>query len=504
MEANTEFERVGLATAREPAAVRTAAPVTSGNEAAADPGAMSEAALTQIRARIIHRDSTTRRLLAVADCFAVAVSLTVAAVIADSQALGWATLAAPIFVVLVAKTIGLYDRDEHLLHKTTLDEFPTLFALATTSALIFYLAGGLLVSEEPSREQTALFWGLMLVLLIFFRSVARGLSRTVTADERCMFVGDADDAEEFRQKLATSPLVDATLVGWIPVTDAIDAGNGDRVHLFNRIQAVVQERQVERVILGPEPGGSEELLDSIRKIKGFGVKVSVLPDAARVVNSSVELDRLNGISLLGVRRFEITNSSRYLKRGFDLLGSSIAIVITFPLLVLTAIAIKLDSAGPVLFAQRRAGRHGTPFNMVKFRSMVDGADELKDELRHLNEADGVFKIPNDPRITRVGRLIRALHIDELPQLINVLRGDMSLVGPRPLPLDEDLRIEGWHRRRLDLRPGITGAWQVLGSSRIPVREMVRLDYQYVADWSLWNDVRILLLTISHIARRRGQ
>jgi lipopolysaccharide/colanic/teichoic acid biosynthesis glycosyltransferase len=129
----------------------------------------------------------------------------------------------------------------------------------------------------------------------------------------------------------------------------------------------------------------------------------------------------------------------------------------------------------VFFRQARAGRHGQPFEMVKFRSMVLGAEEKQDELMH-----------------------------ELPQLINVVRGEMSLVGPRPLPLDEDRRIEGWHRRRLDLSPGITGPWQILGSARIPVREMVKLDYQYVADWSLWNDVRILLLTTGHVARRRGQ
>jgi lipopolysaccharide/colanic/teichoic acid biosynthesis glycosyltransferase len=152
---------------------------------------------------------------------------------------------------------------------------------------------------------------------------------------------------------------------------------------------------------------------------------------------------------------------------------------------------------------RHAGRHGEAFEMLKFRSMVDGAERQRDDLVHLNEADGVFKIADDPRITRVGRVIRRLHIDEIPQLVNVVRGDMSLVGPRPLPLDEDRRIEGWHRRRLDLRPGITGPWQVLGSSRIPISEMVQLDYQYVANLSLWNDIRILLLTVPQIARRRG-
>jgi lipopolysaccharide/colanic/teichoic acid biosynthesis glycosyltransferase len=232
--------------------------------------------------------------------------------------------------------------------------------------------------------------------------------------------------------------------------------------------------------------------------------VSVLPDVARLVNPSIELDRLNGITLLGLRRFEITHSSHVLKRAFDVLGAALGLLVTWPLCVVIAICVRLDSAGPALFRQPRAGRHGRPFVMLKFRSMYVGADADKDGLRHLNEANGVFKIADDPRITHVGAVIRRLHLDELPQLINVLRGDMSLVGPRPLPLDEDQRIEGWHRRRLDLRPGITGTWQILGSARIPTSEMVQLDYQYVADWSVWNDLRILLLTIGHVARGRGQ
>ena len=489
VEAKSEIEAVGLGSFEE---LVTTHPVAQPPSAA------------NVRKRMQYRDSTSRRLLAVADAFAVSISLTIATLLTGGHQLEWLTLAVPVLFVVIAKTIGLYDRDEHLIHKTTLDEFPALFGLATTSTLLFYLSGGLLVDGQPGQEQTALFWGLLIVLLIALRSIARALSRGLTATERCLFVGDAADADEFREKLATNHLVDAELVGWIPVSGTLGGDATDRLPLFERIRTVSVERQVERVILGPEPGGSEELLDSIRKIKGLGIKVSVLPDVARVVNTSIELDRLNGITLLGVRRFEITGSSRHLKRAFDLVGSSVAVALASPLLVVVAIAVKLDSPGPVLFAQRRAGRHGEPFNMLKFRSMIDGAEGLKDDLRHLNEADGVFKIADDPRITRVGRIIRKAHIDELPQLINVLRGDMSLVGPRPLPLDEDLRIEGWHRRRLDLRPGITGSWQVLGSSRIPVREMVKLDYQYVADWSLWNDVRILMLTIGHIARRRGQ
>jgi lipopolysaccharide/colanic/teichoic acid biosynthesis glycosyltransferase len=174
-----------------------------------------------------------------------------------------------------------------------------------------------------------------------------------------------------------------------------------------------------------------------------------------------------------------------------------------PFLAIVAIAIKLDSRGPVFFRQLRIGRDGRPFEMIKFRTMVDGADQRKHELHHLNEAVGLFKITHDPRITRVGRLLRKTSLDELPQLFNVVRGDMSLVGPRPLVAEEDRRIRGWHRHRLQLTPGMTGHWQILGSARIPLDEMVRIDYLYVTNWSLWNDVKILLRTVPYVLARRG-
>ncbi len=152
----------------------------------------------------------------------------------------------------------------------------------------------------------------------------------------------------------------------------------------------------------------------------------------------------------------------------------------------------------------RVGRHGKRFEMIKFRTMVPNAEELKDSLRHRNEAqEGLFKIAEDPRVTRVGRLLRKSALDELPQLLNIVRGEMSLVGPRPLVVDEDRQVEGWHRRRLELTPGMTGPWQILGPSSVPLKEMVAIDYLYVANWSLWTDVKILLRTVPHVLGRRG-
>jgi lipopolysaccharide/colanic/teichoic acid biosynthesis glycosyltransferase len=223
-----------------------------------------------------------------------------------------------------------------------------------------------------------------------------------------------------------------------------------------------------------------------------------------VVGSSVVFDDLHGVTLMGVRRFDLKRSSALLKRAFDLLGASLGLLTVSPLMAAIAIAIQLDSKGPVLFKQLRVGRDGRRFGLLKFRTMVPNAEELKHTLTDLNEAqEGLFKIVEDPRVTRVGRLLRKTALDELPQLFNVLRGEMSLVGPRPLIVDEDRKIEGWSRRRLALHPGITGHWQILGPASVSLREMVAIDYLYVANWSLWTDVKILLRTVPHVLCRRG-
>jgi lipopolysaccharide/colanic/teichoic acid biosynthesis glycosyltransferase len=196
--------------------------------------------------------------------------------------------------------------------------------------------------------------------------------------------------------------------------------------------------------------------------------------------------------------------ARATKRTIDLIGALLLIAILFPLLVVIALLIKLDSPGPILFRQRRIGRHDVPFSMLKFRTMVDGADEQKAALRHLNQAaEGLFKIDGDPRVTRIGRWLRGTSFDELPQLVHVVTGKMSLVGPRPLVPEEDALITGVNRSRLEMRPGMTGVWQVNGASSIPISEMVVLDRGYREDWSLWFDTRILLQTASHVILRRG-
>jgi lipopolysaccharide/colanic/teichoic acid biosynthesis glycosyltransferase len=234
------------------------------------------------------------------------------------------------------------------------------------------------------------------------------------------------------------------------------------------------------------------------------VKFSLLPRVFEVVGSAVAFDYVGGLTLLGMRRFGLSRRARLIKRAFDVVGSAALMVALAPLLATVAATIRLTSPGPAVFRQTRVGRNGRSFEMLKFRTMVIDADARKAELLSLNEADGLFKIYDDPRITAVGRLLRRCWLDELPQLVNVLRGDMSLVGPRPLVVDEDEKIVGWHRNRLDLTPGMTGSWQVLGAARIPLREMVTIDYLYVTNWSLWGDIKILLRTVPCVVGRRGE
>jgi lipopolysaccharide/colanic/teichoic acid biosynthesis glycosyltransferase len=195
-----------------------------------------------------------------------------------------------------------------------------------------------------------------------------------------------------------------------------------------------------------------------------------------------------------------------LKRTFDLVAATLGLLFLAPLFAAVALCIKLGSRGPVFFRQVRRGANGTTFRIYKFRTMVAGAEEKKADVVHLNmhrdRDPRMTKIPDDPRVTRVGRFLRRTSIDELPQLINVIKGEMSLVGPRPLILEEDAHVLEWARKRLDLKPGITGLWQVLGRSDIPFDEMTKLDYVYVTNWSLREDIRLILLTIPSLLRSR--
>jgi exopolysaccharide biosynthesis polyprenyl glycosylphosphotransferase len=408
-------------------------------------------------------------------------------------------------LLIWAKLNGLYDRDETLLRKTTLDEAPKLFQAATLFALGVYLADGLLVSgRQLDRHQALFLWLGLTALLMLNRSVARMIVLRIAPTERCLFIGDERSAATVRAKLAHGG-IKAKVVAHLDLDKAApwstDTFSTPRL---SEIRDLAQSLDVHRAIIAPGMADSREALNLVRTLKAVGVRVSVLPRMLEVVGSSVEFDDVHGITLMGVRRFDLTRSSAGVKRAFDLVGASVGLLAIAPLMIALAVAVKLDGRGPVFFRQLRVGRHGRRFHMLKFRTMVPEADSLKDSLRDQNEAlEGLFKIADDPRVTPIGRFLRRTALDELPQLFNVVRGEMSLVGPRPLVVEEDRRIEGWHRRRLELMPGMTGPWQILGPARVPLKEMVTLDYLYVANWSLWTDVKILLRTVPHVIGRRG-
>ena len=222
--------------------------------------------------------------------------------------------------------------------------------------------------------------------------------------------------------------------------------------------------------------------------------------------SRVELNTIDGFDtpLLGLRRTPTSEVGLALKRVMDILVSSVMLIGAAPVMLATAAAIKLTSSGPIFFQQERSGRNGRRFTMFKFRSMVVDAEKRKKELAHLNEMSGpVFKITRDPRVTRIGQLIRKTSVDELPQLFNILRGDMSLVGPRPpLPSEVD-QYQPWQRRRLSVKPGLTGLWQVSGRNNVDFEEWMAMDLRYIDDWSLWLDMKIILRTVPAVLFRAG-
>jgi exopolysaccharide biosynthesis polyprenyl glycosylphosphotransferase len=460
---------------------------------------------------VMHRDALLRRALAFVDVVAAFAALFAVIRFIDAGQVHLRPIVLLVipFVLLTGKIIGLYDRDANVLRKTTIDEAPSIFYLAVVYSLALWLCETVLFRGYLARPQVLGMVMATFLLDLLGRTLARKLVFALTSPERCIVVGDADDAVRIAGKLDGASAVNATVVGRVPLhvreNDGHFGGTVPVLGHYASLTRIVALHSVERVVIAPHDDSQEQILDAIRLVKALGVKVSVLPRLLEVLGSASTVDEIDGIWLLGVRQFGLARSSEFLKRTMDIVIAGAALVALGPLFIFLTLAVKLDGAGPIFFRQPRVGRRGASFWMLKFRSMVPDAEARKAGLLTLNEAEGgLFKIDEDPRITRVGRLLRRTSLDELPQLINVLRGDMSLVGPRPLVPDEDALIEGWRRRRLAVKPGMTGLWQIFGSSRIPMHEMVKIDYIYGANWSLWLDLRILLRTIPYVLSRRGQ
>jgi exopolysaccharide biosynthesis polyprenyl glycosylphosphotransferase len=411
----------------------------------------------------------------------------------------------------------LYHLDSYRADYSAADEIGPVLQMVTLWSWTTLLALSAVRADHVPVPRIALFWAVTLVLLVVLRSAARCFAtRQVWYLQNAVIVGPVRQASAILQKILRHPEWGINVVACVAspggtrfadrTTRLLDLvpvlpGDADVVEQVNRLD-------VDRVMLAPAVSESRRWAHVIRELSDLGVHVDLVPSWSDVVGKRFDLHELEGMPLLTMPRPSLGKSALRLKRALDLAASAIALLILAPVFAACAVAIKLESPGPVFFRQRRIGRGDLPFDVFKFRSMQLDADERKDEVADLNfhggaNDHGMFKIREDPRITRVGQFLRRYSLDELPQLLNILRGDMSLVGPRPLIETEDRQIEGRFRRRLDLTPGLTGLWQANGRSEIPFEEMVNLDYLYVTNWTLWGDLKLLMRTCSAVVRGRG-
>ena len=420
-------------------------------------------------------------------------------------------LCLPLWVV-AAKLYGLYDKDEERTDHSTADDFGGVFHLVTVSTWLLY-AGSLLTSWfNPQFGKLFLFWGLAAIGVPLARGGVRAVCRRqVSYLQNTIILGAGDVGQTIARKLLKHPEYGINLVGFVDGKPKQRVPGLDHLTLLGDqadLPELVDLLDVERVIVAFSNDDHNASLDLIRTLNDRDVQVDIVPRFFDVLTPGVDLHSVEGLLMCGLRPCRLSRSSRLMKRSFDVIVSAIGLVILLPAFPLIAAAIKFDSPGPVFFRQVRRGEHGREFSIWKFRTMSADADARKKDVAHLNKhlAPGgdprMFKIDDDPRVTRVGRILRRLSVDELPQLMNVLCGEMSLVGPRPLIPDEDRYVSEWAYRRLDLRPGLTGLWQVLGRDDIGFEEMVQLDYRYVTSWSLVEDLKLVLRTVPAVIRQR--
>jgi len=472
--------------------------------------------------RRYRRGALVRRSLLVADVMGLVLAFVLAtAIVSSSGASGDRVtpgfeyvaflLAIPLWLLLL-RLEGLYDRDEERTDHSTVDDIVGVFRSVTIGVWIFALFGVATHLVQPVLARLGVFWLAAVVLIPTLRSLARTLCRHLPGyEQNAVIVGAGHVGQQLALKLTNHREYGINLVGFVDDRPTgLDDELAQRLPLLlggpDRLRECVLEHGVERVIFAFSNDSHEAVLANIRAIRDLDVQIDIVPRYFEVFGGGAEVHTLEGIPLVGLRPMRLSRSSRILKRAFDLVAATLGLLFLAPLFAAAALCIKLESRGPVFFRQVRRGSNGTTFRIYKFRTMVAEAEEKKVDVVHLNmhrERDPrMTKIPDDPRVTRVGRFLRRTSIDELPQLINVIKGEMSLVGPRPLILEEDAFVQEWARKRLDLKPGITGLWQVLGRSDIPFDEMTKLDYVYVTNWSLREDIRLILLTVPSLLRPR--
>ena len=439
------------------------------------------------------RDSRRRRLLAVADAIvAGGIGLVIAGVAGTSA---WWALAAVPTGILLAKMLGLYDADHRAIRHLTIDEVPAIVvwcsALAITCALV--------APETISVATFALVVPPAIALAAGLRALARVAWRRTTPPESTLVVGVGEPADAIARKIALFPDMHLELRGTHAPAAHLERINGAGDGAIDRVLS-----GIDRVVLawsGASPAFVRRLLEHCRQHE---VKLSVISPFRGHARPALRLSQVADLPILEYNTWDVPRSTAALKRGFDVVGAGVALVLLAPVFAAAALAIRLDDGGPVFFRQRRAGRNGEPFTMLKFRSMDVDAEQQLQALVDLDAlAHPMFKLRPDPRITHVGRFLRRFSLDELPQLVNVLRGEMSLVGPRPEEVLLTDRYEAEHRFRLAVKPGVTGPMQVFGRGELSFEERLAVEIDYVENISITRDLWLLAQTVPAVVRGTG-
>jgi exopolysaccharide biosynthesis polyprenyl glycosylphosphotransferase len=452
------------------------------------------------------RGALLRRLLAVGDwgaLLAVLCVVTATSSATDVADLFWAVLFSPSWVIVV-KLQGLYDNDHRRIRHSTLDELPSLVTASVLGTLV--LDALLALSPAgPLSPASAIAVGVGAFLASFaLRGILRFLWNHLTGLSTGLVIGPARAVDMVARRVSTHPETRLALVGYLSTAGAAEAKELPRLGSPADISRVAREHAIERVVVTEGQMSQIDAERLIEECKAEGLALTFLPQHYGLLGPGIELNRLAELPVLDFRFSDPPRSTMAMKRAMDVVVSALLLVALSPLLLGVAVWILLDDGRPVFFRQRRAGKEGEPFTMVKFRTMVTDAEQRLPELVDIASLDQpAFKIPDDPRVTRSGRFLRRTSIDELPQLWNVLKGEMSLVGPRP----EEERVVALYderqRGRLAIKPGVTGPMQVYGRSDLTFEERLAMERDYLDNLSLLTDLAILLRTPRAMVRGEG-
>jgi exopolysaccharide biosynthesis polyprenyl glycosylphosphotransferase len=447
-----------------------------------------------------------RRLLASGDWVAQVGALcvvTVASSTTNVATLFWAVLFSPAWI-LVVKLHGLYDKDHRRIRHSTLDELPSLVSASVIGTLV--LDGLLALSPVgPLSPKSAIGVGMGTVLGSFvLRGTLRFLWHHLTPVATGLVIGPAAAADLIARRISTHPEARLALIGYLSPEGDDGAAELPRLGNATEIGRVAAEHQVERAVVAGQDMSEVAAERLIEECKAGGLALTFLPQHYGLLGPGIELNRLAELPVLDFRFSDPPRTTMAMKRGMDIVVAALLLVFLSPLLLAVALAILVDSGRPVLFRQRRAGRNGLPFTMVKFRTMVPDAERRLGELVDLGQlSEPAFKIVDDPRVTRIGRFLRRTSIDELPQLINVLGGAMSLVGPRPEEEDVVALYDERQRLRLNIKPGLTGPMQVYGRADLTFEERLAMERDYLDNLSLLTDLAILIRTPRAVIHGEG-